>query len=65
MPDQAPSLFSRRDFFTGAAVLATLPLLPSAAAAAGAGSAAPGTIHIVDGWVLTSEDLKALGLHAR
>lgn len=64
----ATPLLTRRAVLTGAAALAALPAGlgaagPAAAAAPAAGGAL--TIHIVDGWVLTSEDLKALGLHAR
>ena len=65
---------TRRKFLTtgalgGAAALAALaPGLGAAGPAAAAAAPATGgalTFHIVDGWVLTSEDLKALGLHAR
>lgn len=67
MQDPAPHL-SRRTLLTSAAALAALPALPYAAAHAApahaAAAAAPG-IHIVDGWVLTTADLQALGLHAR
>lgn len=60
-----PLSLSRRGLIAGAAALAlpgrllagALPSLPDGARRL--------TFHIVDGWVLTSEDLDALGLHAR
>lgn len=65
MQDPAPSL-SRRALLASAAAFAALPALPYAAPAraAPARTAAAG-IHIVDGWVLTTADLQALGLDAR
>lgn len=63
-----PAALTRRAVLAGAAALAALPSgLTAAGPAAAAVPAAGGTptIHLVDGWVLTSEDLKALGLHAR
>ena len=70
MPQPAPPadpVLTRRAVLAGAAALAVLPSAigatgPAAAAAPVAGENL--TIHLVDGWVLTSEDLKALGLHA-
>lgn len=58
--DPAPRL-SRRALLASAAAFAALPALPYAAPA----RAAPAGIHIVDGWVLTTADLQALGLDAR
>lgn len=53
-----PSLTRRRLLATAAAAL-TLPL-PAGALA----PAAAARIHILDGWVLTSRDLAALGIDA-
>lgn len=46
---------SRRHLLAGVAALAVLPL-PSLA------GAAPQGFHLVNGWILTTEDLLALGL---
>ena len=68
---ETPDNPRRRAILAGIGALAALPVLPAAAAPVTAASpAAAGltgalTFHVVDGWVLSSADLRALGLHAR
>ncbi len=60
-----PLALSRRGLLAGAAALALPgPLLAGVLPSLPGGARKP-SFHIVDGWVLTSEDLDALGLLAR
>jgi hypothetical protein len=55
-PATSPATLTRRRLLATAAALAALPL-PAAAA-----PPAPLTVHLVNGWILTSRDLELLGI---
>lgn len=58
-PEPRPAALTRRRLLASAAALAATPL-PALAAA----PPAPLTLHLVDGWILTSRDLELLGIDA-
>ncbi len=59
-----PAMISRRRLLASAAVAALLPL-PAVSAPPVPAATTKGGFHIVNGWILTSDDLIALGIDDR